>query len=446
MGYRSRFDHSDEISEPGYYSVVLKDPGIRAELTSTLRTGLHKYTFPQSTDAWIILDLSHSYLSNGKSTVVSAELTNPNPSTLAGGHITNAWGHDRHCYFSLQLSKEPTEIIFYSEDKQVPKTGSLKGNNLKAVLHFSTQQNEVIYIRTGISGVSAEGAAHNLAIEQPHWDFSAIRKAAQLKWQAELSRVEVDIVHPELKKVFYTSVYHMTLGPQTFDDVDGHYRGMDAQIHELPAGQRNYTCFSLWDTFRAAHPAYTLMQGERVPDFVNTLIRMADQSPAGMPVWPLQGTETGTMTGYHSASVISEAIHKGFTGIDVPAAYRVMMKRAMKDDYRGLPYYRELGFIPADKEEESVSKTSNIVTTIGRLRTLPRRWASVKRRTCFANVLRITGIILILRTSSCSPSYKMANGRRRSTRKRWAIARSGAILRNRIHGRPRLAFSMIRLV
>jgi predicted alpha-1,2-mannosidase len=149
----------------------------------------------------------------------------------------------------------------------------------------------------------------------------------------------------------------MSLGPQLFDDADGQYRGMDNQIHQLPAGKHNYTAFSLWDTFRAAHPAYTLIQTDRVPDFANTLIRMAEQSPAGMPVWPLQGCETGTMTGYHSASVISEAIAKGVPGIDAEAAYRVMMRRAMVENYRGLSYYRQLGYIPADREEESVSKT-----------------------------------------------------------------------------------------
>jgi predicted alpha-1,2-mannosidase len=139
--------------------------------------------------------------------------------------------------------------------------------------------------------------------------------------------------------------------------VDGRYRGMDWQIHQLAKNEHNYTTFSLWDTFRAAHPAYTLIQSDRVPDFVNTLIRMAEQSPAGMPVWPLQGTETGTMTGYHSASVISEAISKGFPGIDAERAYRAMMRRAVAENYEGLGYYRRLGYIPADREGESVSKT-----------------------------------------------------------------------------------------
>jgi predicted alpha-1,2-mannosidase len=356
-GYRSRFSHADEISEPGYYSVLLKDPNVRVELTATERTGLHKYTFPASEDAWLIVDLAHSYLTNNSSSVSTAELEQPAPDTLAGGHVTKAWGDGRRCYFTMQFSKQPASVDFYSHDKPVEAVGKLEGKNLKAVLHFKTHAGETIYVRTGISGVSAEGAAKNLRSEQPDWNFDKTRAAAQRTWRQQLSRIRAEFAEPVQKRIFYTSLYHMSLGPQLFDDVDGQYRGMDAKIHQLPQGQHNYTTFSLWDTFRAAHPTYTLMLSDRVPDFVNCLTRMAEQSPAGMPVWPLQGCETGTMTGYHSASVMSEAIAKGFQGIDEEAAYRVMMRRAMVDDYRGLGYYRRLGYIPADREEESVSKT-----------------------------------------------------------------------------------------
>jgi len=357
QGYRSRFSHDDEIAEPGYYSVLLKDPKVRAELTSTERTGLHKYTFPESEDAWLIVDLAHSYLTNGRSSVYSAELRQVAPDTLAGGHVTRAWGFGRECYFTLQVSKQPTSIEFYSYEKPVSTAGQLQGDDLKAVLHFKTQAGEAIYVRTGISGVSAEGAAKNLRAEQPDWDFEKTRAAAQSKWREQLSRIQAEFATPVQKRIFYTSLYHMSLGPQLFDDVDGQYRGMDRQIHQLAANEHNHTTFSLWDTFRAAHPAYTLIQSERVPDFVNSLIRMAEQSPAGMPVWPLQGTETGTMTGYHSASVISEAIAKGFTGIDAEKAYQLMMHRAVGENYEGLGYYRRIGYIPADREPESVSKT-----------------------------------------------------------------------------------------
>ncbi len=355
-GYRSRFSHEDEVAEPGFYSVLLQDPKVKVELTATERTGLHRYTFAESQDAWLILDLHHGYMNNQVSPVYTAELTQTAPDTLAGGHDTRAWGYDRQCYFTLQVSKQPTKVVFYSDDKPVDGTGQLKGDNLKAVLHFRTGANETILVRTGISGVSADGAAKNLKAEQPDWNFERTRAAAQRKWRDQLARVEAEIADPDQKRIFYTALYHMTLGPQLFDDVDGSYRGMDRQVHQVPKGQHNYTTFSLWDTFRAAHPAYTLIESERVPDFCNTLIRMAEQSEAGMPVWPLQGTETGTMTGYHSAGVIAEALNKGFQGIDPAAAYRVMMERAEVENYRGLGLYREMGYIPADREDESVSK------------------------------------------------------------------------------------------
>ena len=356
-GYRSRFSHDSEVAEPGYYRVFLEDPKVKVELTSTERTGLHRYTFPASDDAWLILDLAHSYLTNDSSSVYTAELEQIAPDTLAGGHITRAWGHDRHCYFTLQLSRRPDKVTFYSDDQPVNSTGLLKGNNLKAVLHFRTHAEEQILIRTGISGVSATGAGRNLATEQPHWDFERTRTEAQGKWREQLGRVHAELRDPNQKRILYTALYHMSLGPQLFDDVDGQYRGMDRQIHQLPSGQRNYTTFSLWDTFRAAHPAYTLLQTDRVPDFANTLIRMAQQSEDGMPVWPLHGTETGTMTGYHSASVIAEAILKDLPGIDKQAAYACMLQRANVENFQGLGFYRQLGYIPADREGESVSKS-----------------------------------------------------------------------------------------
>ena len=359
-GYRSRFSHDDERAEPGFYSVLLKDSGIHAELTATERAGLHRYTFPASDQAWLIVDLSHSYLRSGGSSVFSAELTQPSANMLAGAHVTCAWTWKRHCYFTLQVSKQPRRIDLYSDDQLVEPTmlreGKLLGGNLKAVLHFQTKAHEPILVRPGISGVSAEGAAKNLRAEQPDWNFERTRTAARSRWREQLSRIRAEFTDPDHKRIFYTALYHMSLGPTLYDDVDGQYRGMDARTHMLPPGARNYTCFSLWDTFRAAHPAYTILQTDRVPDFVNTLIRMGQQSPEGIPVWPLQGIETGGMTGYHSATVMSEAINKGIPGIDVTGAYALMLNRAMDENFRGMGYYRQLGYLPADRESESVSE------------------------------------------------------------------------------------------
>lgn len=354
-GYRSRFSHDDEHTSPGYYSVLLKDYNIRAELTATERTGLHRYTFPASDQAYLILDLHHAQLVGGKSAVTSGELSRVSPDTLAGGHVTNAWGPGRHSYLTLQVSKTPSKIRFFKDGAEAPE-GTLTGGDLKAVLHFNTHADEQILVKVGISGASAEGAARNLRAEIPSWDFDRTRRDAETKWRAQIGKIAIESDNTQQKRIFYTALYHMSLGPTLFDDVDGQYRGMDNEVHTLPPGTRNYTTFSLWDTFRAAHPAYTLLEPERVPQFMNTLIRMAEESPAGMPVWPLWGRETECMTGYHSAAVIAEACNKGFTGIDYATAFK-QMQRARTDDTSGLQAFRSKGYIPADQEQESVSKS-----------------------------------------------------------------------------------------
>ena len=233
----------------------------------------------------------------------------------------------------------------------------MRGKVVKAVIHYKTQAGEQLHIKTGISGTGTDGAQNNLKTEIPAWDFAKVRADAAAAWKTQLAKIEIETANRNEKTLFYTSLYHTMLGPQLFDDVDGQYRGMDSKNHHLEPGQRNYTTFSCWDTFRAEHPLLTLIHADRVPDMVNSLIRMAEQSPAGMPVWPLQGTETGTMTGYHSASIMAEACAKNIPGIDWERAYTVMHKRAFEDNYRGLDWYCKIGYIPADLEEESVSKT-----------------------------------------------------------------------------------------
>ncbi len=353
-GYRSRFSHESEVATPGYYTVMLDTPKIKAELTATERVGVHRYTFPASEKAYILMDLHHAQLSRGKSTVVSGELDRTGADSIAGGHVTNAWGAGRHAYFALQISKRPKEIVFYRDDAVVP-TGKTQGANLKCVMTFETKANEQILVKVGISGVSAEGAAANIKAEVPGWDFNGVRIAAEAKWRQQLGKVHAGFAHDAHKKIFYTALYHMSLGPTLFDDADGQYRGMDNAVHTLPAGQHNYSTFSLWDTFRAAHPAYTLLEPERVPQFVDTLIRMGEESPHGAPVWPLHGCETECMTGYHGSSVIAEACNKGIAGPDYGKAY-AMLKRGRLDDVKGMQQHREMGFLPADQNEESVSK------------------------------------------------------------------------------------------
>ena len=353
-GYRSRFSHDEEIAEPGYYSVMLRDYNIRAELSATERAGIHQYTFPQSDGSHFILDLLHT---SGNVPVLWAELKIVGQDTIIGGRSVKGWAPGREIYFAMQFSKPFASSEIVSGEKRLdPSVREAKGTSLKCLTHFQTSKEEVILVKTGISGVSAEGAQKNLAAEIPDWDFAKVRRAAHAAWSKNLSRIRITTSNAKQKRIFYTAMYHMMVAPTLFDDVDGQYRGMDGKNHQLPTGARNYSTFSLWDTFRAAHPMYTLCQADRVPDFVNCLIRMAEQSPDGVPIWPLQAKETFCMTGFHSSSVIAEAQVKGFKGIDFSKAYPPFKRRAMADDYRGLGFYRKLGYIPCDKEEESVSK------------------------------------------------------------------------------------------
>jgi predicted alpha-1,2-mannosidase len=359
-GYRSRFSHAEEIAEPGYYSVVLQDFNIKAELSATERAGIHKYIFPQSDTAHFIVDLAHTILSEpgAEPNILSSELKILNNTTLVGGRRVGNWANGRHLYFALEFSKPFLEPRLVSGNKILDgAVREASGKSLKCLVHYKTSAGEVIFVKVGISGVSAEGALKNLNKEIPAWDFIKVRRAAHDAWQKELSKLTIETLNPKHRQIFYTSLYHTMLAPTLFDDVDGQYRGMDLQIHRIPQGLHNYSTFSLWDTYRALHPLFTLMHPQRVPDLVENLIRMAEESPEGMPVWPLQGRETGCMTGYHSVVVIAEASVKGFQGIDFARVYPLIKKRALVDDYRGLDYYRKLGYIPSDKEPESATKT-----------------------------------------------------------------------------------------
>jgi len=364
--YRSSFSHDDEEAVPGYYRVLLKDSKVKAELTATERVGVHRYTFPQSEKARFLVDLAHvgdpgtdpAHPNDTPPAIRWASLKLVGNDTIVGGRCTDVWGKGREIYFSMTFSKPFERAAIYSEGKLVDVGAKeIRGRSLRCVLNFKTHENEVVHVKTGISGVSIEGATANVKAEAPKWDFDGARAAAHSAWRRELGRIHVSSDDQKHLEIFYTGLYHMMVAPTLFDDVDGRYRGMDGKVHTLAKGTHNYSTFSLWDTYRALHPMYTLIFAERVPDLVNCLIRMAEQSPEGVPVWPLQGQETGCMVGYHSAPVVAEALAKGFTGIDAKAAYIPFRKRDMEDDYRGLAAYRKYGYVPCDVQEESASKT-----------------------------------------------------------------------------------------
>ena len=360
-GYRSRFSHAEEHAEPGYYSVLLSDYRIKAELTATARVGIHRYAFPADPTSHFIVDLAHGSSNAGSSThtrVLSSEIKIAGKDTLVGGRRVGEWADGRFLYFAMRFSRPFAGAQIVSGATTLDRSvAEAKGTSLKCVLSFPTTAQDVIQVKVGISAVSIEGALRNLEAEIPAWDFEGVRHAANAAWERELQKIVIDTPRADHKKIFYSALYHSFLAPTLLSDVDGQYRGMDLEIHRLSAGEENYSTYSLWDTYRALHPLYTLIQTERLPGMLNCLIRMAEQSPAGVPVWPLQACETGCMIGYHSAPVLAEAYVKGIAGVDFRKAYQLWRKRAFIENYRGLIQYRDLGFIPCDQEGEAVSKT-----------------------------------------------------------------------------------------
>jgi predicted alpha-1,2-mannosidase len=364
-GYRASFSHADEAARPGYYSVLLKETGIRAELTATCRAGLHRYSFPADASSHIVLDLAHGFASTdddkptktGRCHVLSSELRVVGADTVTGGRRVSQWAPGRYIYCAMKFSKPFASATIFADEKPLAGASEASGTSLRCVLAYPLETADTILVKVGISAVSAEGALRNLDAEAPGWDFDGVRAAADAAWESELARATVESPNAEQKRTFYSAMYHSLVAPTTFFDVDGQYRGMDLKVRQLPAGGKNYSTYSLWDTYRALHPLLTLVQPDKVPELANCLVRMGEESPDGAPVWPLQGVETGCMIGYHSAVVLAEAHAKGIAGVDYARAYKLFRKRAMVDDYRGLPAYRLLGYVPCDEEWEAVSKT-----------------------------------------------------------------------------------------
>jgi predicted alpha-1,2-mannosidase len=355
-GYRSRFSHSKESATPGYYSVMLDDYGIKAELTATERAGFHRYTFPKNEQSHILIDLNHRYMS-GSSKVLEAALNIEGDSLITGFRRVQCWAPNRHVYFVMRFSKPFAGAGIVANGRRDASSREARGTDLKAWVDYRTAAGEQILVKVGLSGVSIAGALKNLEQEMPDWSFDRIREKAHQTWNRELSKIRIESASGADREVFYTALYHTMLAPQLFDDVDGSYRGMDGQVHRA-VGFHNYGTFSLWDTYRAIHPLYTLIQLERVPGMMQCLIAMTDESPQKIvPIWPLAGNETGCMIGYHAVDVIAEAWVKGFKGFDIEKAFRLIRAQAMMDDYRGLGLYKKLGYVPSDREAESASKT-----------------------------------------------------------------------------------------
>ncbi|MGD0709972.1 MAG: GH92 family glycosyl hydrolase [Bacteroidales bacterium] len=352
--YASGFAHKNEKASPGYYSVLLKN-GVDVELTVDKRTGFHRYTYPTGATPYIILDLTH------RDEVIDSWVEVVNDTTIRGLRRSTAWVKDQWVFFVMRFSKPIKAYGIAINDTLNKSISKAEGKNIKAYFTFEKSAGNVLMIKVGISAVSTDGAYANMSTEIPGWDFNVQCNKAKQEWNKELGKIDVEggtNEQPALpagrQVVFYTALYHAMLCPNLYMDVDKQYRGTDLKIHKAE-GFDNYTVFSLWDTYRAEHPLFTIIEQKRTNDFINTFINQY-KNGGMLPVWELSGNETNCMIGYHSVSVIADAFTKSIKGYDTLKAFEAM-KNSAESDKNGLKYYRKYNFIPGDKTSESVSKT-----------------------------------------------------------------------------------------
>jgi len=346
--YRSPFKKDNEHAEAGYYRVLLHELGVLAELTATTRVGYHRYTFPEGSEAMLLIDLQH------RDRVTDSWIEFTSDTEIRGLRRSSSWANDQILYFHMEFSKPfIRKGIAINDSLQL---GLLKadGSNIKAFVGFEVGAQDPIEVKVSVSAVDAEGAYKNMQYELPSWGFEQVRQQAFDTWNGKLGRIRVRGGTREQKEVFYTALYRAYLQPNMFMDVDRRYRGMDRRVH-VAEGFDNYTIFSLWDTYRTWHPLMTILEPELSSNFVRVMLNIYRQGGL-LPVWELAANETYTMIGYHSVSVIADAFMKGLRDYDSDLALEAMMHSAMQDHF-GLRYYRKYGYIPGDRFHESISKT-----------------------------------------------------------------------------------------
>lgn len=340
-GYASEFSHQNEKASAGYYSVLLDRYHINVELTADKHSGFHHYVFPKNEHKKIIIDLEY------RDFVIDSDLYFLNDSTIVGKRISSAWAKEQHVYFVIKLSEAPIKRYF-------KKSANPNGKNkaTKLILEFSDRNNELL-IKTGLSAVDINGAQNNLKAEIPHWNFNSTLKKVKQMWNDELSKIQIETADKNKAIIFYTALYHTYIVPNIFSDVDQRFRGTDLKIHKSNTPQ--FTIFSLWDTFRATHPLYTITQREKTLYFINTFLNHYKYG-GKLPVWELNANYTMCMIGYHSVSVITDAYFKGIKNFDTDLALEAMIYSATLK-HLGLYHYIKQGYISSENESESISKT-----------------------------------------------------------------------------------------
>ena len=343
------FRHEDEKAEAGYYAVLLHEEGIRAELTATAHTGVHRYTFPKESTPTVIVDLKHS-LDNEH--IYESSLQVVNPHEMTGMRNTRGWSDNQRIYFVIQCS-QPFEKATLVSNQKALEGKEAEGTDLQALLKFKDHTSESIVMKVGLSIVSVENARENLQAEVEGFDFDAVKQAAYHTWNDAVSAIKVEGGTEEQKTNFYTALYHSMVVPNVVSDVNGQYRRHDQTIGQLPQGAVQYSTFSLWDTFRAWNPMMTLIDTTLVTNMIHSFLHIYDAS-GELPLWPLSAGETGTMIGYHSASVIADAYMKGIRGFDAEKALEALVVSSEKNQ-KGADYYISKGFIPSNIKKESIS-------------------------------------------------------------------------------------------
>ena len=366
-GFRSPFSHKNEVVEAGYYKVKLDDPNVLAELTATTRVGMHQYTFPKTNDAQIILDLMAG-IYNYEDKNVWTYVRVVNDTLITGYKQTNGWARTRTVYFAMSFSKPfkgygqknfDNKQVYrgfwrkFNQDQNFPE---IAGKKIRMFFDFDTEVNEKIKIKFALSPVSQKNAIANMQNEIPHWDFEKVKQQTQENWNNELNKIVIDASNDN-KINFYTAMYHAFISPTTYMDANGEYKGLDQEVHKAD-GFTNYTTFSLWDTYRALHPLFNLVQTNRNSDMVESMIQHYNQSTLKMlPIWSHYANDNWCMSGYHSVSVIADAIIKGIYKGDSNKALDACVATARKRIYENIGEYIDKGYIPAEKTDISVSNT-----------------------------------------------------------------------------------------
>ncbi len=335
-GLWSMADRTQEIAEAGYYAVPLTRYGIKAELTATSRVGMHRYTFPEATDAAIVIDLQNGGCWDR---TTEAFMQAEGDNRIVGYRRSRGWAADQHVYFVAELSKPFSNFTLNGPD------------NLYGRVSFATVQGEEVLMKVAISPVSIDGARLAIQSEMPGWDFDVTREDARRLWNNELGRIRIESPCDELKRVFYTAMYHTMMAPVLFSDVDGKYRGADGNIYHSPTPR--YTNFSLWDTYRAKQPLMTIMQPEKAGQFVASMIDICDRQ-GDLPVWHLWGNETNCMVGDPGIPVVADAIVKGIGGFDRERAFEAIKQTAANPE-RGKDLRHTYGYIPCNLFNEAVA-------------------------------------------------------------------------------------------